>query len=125
VSVVLVIVFIIITISIRVYVRQACYKKTDKITGGLTMLPKRKIKIRPKKLSNYLIATFGYFFCLSFSLLGSNMAISYYNPSFLIILSTVGFMYLIMNTTFINIGDAKVKYLENKYDEERSTHESN
>src|SRR5699024_9079642 len=38
VSIVLIIVFIIVTISIRIYVHQICFKKTDKITGGLEML---------------------------------------------------------------------------------------
>src|SRR5699024_4720094 len=69
-SAVLLIVFIIATISIRIYVHQTCLKKTDKITGGLEMLPKRKIKIRPKELSNYLIATFGYFLFSIFSIVG-------------------------------------------------------
>ena len=125
VSVILLIVFIIVTIGIRIYVHQKCFKKTDKITGGLEMLPKRKIKIRPKKLSNYLIATFGYFLGLSFSILGGVAIINYNNPTLLLVLVVSGIIFLISNTLFINIGDAKIKYLENKYDEERSTHESN
>src|SRR5699024_11471928 len=76
-SAVLLIVFIIATISIRIYVHQTCLKKTDKITGGLEMLPKRKIKIRPKKLSNYLIATFGYFLFSIFSIVGGVLTITY------------------------------------------------
>jgi len=125
VSVILLIVFIIVTIGIRIYVHQKCFKKTDKITGGLEMLPKRKIKIRPKKLSNYLIATSGYFLGLSFSILGGVAIINYNNPTLLLVLVVSVIIFLISNTLFINIGDAKIKYLENKYDEERSTHESN
>ena len=125
ISIVLIIVFIMITISIRIYVHQTCFKKTDKITGGLEMLPKRKIKIRPKKTSIYLGAIFTYFFFLSFSILGGALTISLNNPTFLFTLVVTGIIFLISNTAFINIGDAKVKYLENKYDEERSTHESN
>src|SRR5699024_8563556 len=125
VSVVLIIVFIILTIGIRIYVHQTCIKKTDKITGGLEMLPKRRIKIRPKKLSHYFMSTFVYFFFLSFSILGGALTISLNNPTFLFTLVVTGIIFLISNTAFINIGDAKVKYLENKYDEERSTHESN
>src|SRR5699024_6120776 len=117
--------FIIATISIRIYVHQVCFKKTDKITGGLEMLPKRKIKIRPKKISIYLIATYGYFLGLSFSILGGYLTITFNNPTPLLVLLVSVIIFLISNTVFINIGDAKVKYLENKYDEERSTHESN
>src|SRR5699024_6310789 len=125
VSIVLRIVFIIVTISIRIYVHQICFKKTDKITGGLEMLPKRKIKIRPKKISIYLIATYGYFLGLVFSILGGFLTITLNNPTPLLVLVVAGIVFLISNTAFINIGDAKVKYLKNKYDEERSTHESN
>src|SRR5699024_4970133 len=125
VSVILLIVFIIVTIGIRIYVHQKCFKKTDKITGGLEMIPKRKIKIRPKKLSNYLIATLAYVLCLSFSILAGVAIINYNNPPLLLVLVVAGIIFLISNTLFINIGDAKIKYLENKYDEERSTHESN
>src|SRR5699024_9035861 len=114
-SAVLLIVFIIATISIRIYVHQTCFKKTDKITGGLEMLPKRKIKIRPKKLSNYLIAIFGYFLFSIFSIVGGGLTLTYNNPTFILVSSGIGFMFLIMNTIFINIGDAKVKYLENPH----------
>src|SRR5699024_2101637 len=102
ISVVLLIVFIIATIGIRIYVHQTCLKKTDKITGGLEMLPKRKIKIRPKKLSNYLIATFGYFLGLSFSILGGVAIINYNNPTLLLVLVVSGIIFLISNTLFIN-----------------------
>src|SRR5699024_502767 len=124
-SAVLLIVFIIATISIRIYVHQTCFKKTDKITDGLTMLPKRKIKIRPKKISIYLGAVFTYFLFLSFAILGGFLTITLNNPTPLLVLVVAGIVFLISNTAFINIGYAKVKYLENKYDEERSTHESN
>lgn len=120
VSVVLVIVFIIVTITIRIYVHQTCLKKTDKITGGLEMLPKRKVKIRPKKLSIYFVATFGYFLFLSFSILGGFLTITLNNPTTLVVLVVTGFMFLIMNTIFINIGEAKIKYLKNDYKEEKS-----
>src|SRR5699024_4006847 len=115
VSVVLIIVFIILTIGIRIYVHQTCIKKTDKITDGLEMLPKRKIKIRPKRLSNYLIATLGYFLFSIFSTVGGGLTLTYNNPTFILVSSGIGFMFLIMNTIFINIGDAKVKYLENPH----------
>src|SRR5699024_315794 len=115
VSIVLIIVFIIATISIRIYVHQVCFKKTDKITGGLEMLPKRKIKIRPKKISIYLIATNGYFLGLSFSILGGFLTITLNNPTPLLVLVVAGIIFLISNTVFINIGDAKIKYLENPH----------
>src|SRR5699024_12010340 len=86
VSIVLIIVFIMITISIRIYVHQTCFKKTDKITGGLEMLPKRKIKIRPKKISIYLIATYGYFLGLGFSILWGILNITLNNPTSLFLL---------------------------------------
>jgi len=119
-SAVLLIVFIIATISIRIYVHQTCFKKTDKITDGLEMLPKRKIKIRPKRISIYLGAIFTYFFFLSISILGGVGTITYNNPTLIFVSSGIGFVYLISNTAFINIGYAKVKYLKNNYDEEGS-----
>ena len=125
VSVVLIIVFIMIMISVRIYVHQTCFKKTDKITDGLEMLSKRKIKIRPKKVSIYLGAVFTYFLFLSIAIMGGFLVITLNNPTPIVVLVATGMVFLLSNTVFINIGDAKVKYLENKYDEERSTHESN
>lgn len=119
-NIALLIIFMVIIISIRIYVHQTCHKKTDKIIGGLDILPKRKIKIRPKKSSNYLVATFGYFLFLTFFIMGEAMAITYNNPTLIFISSGIGFMFLIMNTIFINIGDAKIKYLKYDHDEEKS-----
>ncbi|MEJ8778597.1 DUF443 family protein [Pseudogracilibacillus sp. ICA-222130] len=112
-NIALAITFIIIMISVRIYVHQACYKKTDKITNGLEILPKKKIKIRPKKLGDYLVATFGYFLFLTFFLMGLGMTITYNNPVFISISNGIGFMFLIVNTIFINIGYAKIRYLDN------------
>jgi len=43
---------------------------------------------------------------------GGVATVIYDNPTLIIVLSTAGFMFLIINTIFINIGDAKVKYLK-------------
>lgn len=114
---VILIVFLILMIRIRIYVHQISYKKTNKITGGLKLLPKKKIKIRPKKLSNYLVAIFGYFLFLLFFIMGIGMTITYNNLTIIFVASGIGFMFLITNTIFINIGDAKVTYIESKDDE--------
>lgn len=109
---VLLIVFIVSMISIRIYVHLACYKKTDRITGGLESLPKKKIKIRPKRLSNYLAATVGYVIFLSFFILGGVATITYNNPTLIIVSIVSGSVFLIINTGFINIGNAKVTYIQ-------------
>ena len=112
-SIILVVIFIVITLGVRIYVHQACYKKTDKMTGGLEQLPKRKVKIRPKKISNYLVASLGYLLFLCFAFMGMDMTMTYNNPIISIVLITSLFMFLIVNTIFINIGYAKIRYLDN------------
>lgn len=108
----LVIVFIAIMLGIRIYVHKTCYEKTDRVTGGLELLPKRKIKIRPKGIKDYLIAVFGYTLFLTFFLMSIAFTIIYNNPTLIFAISLIGFVYLIMNTIVINIGYVRINYID-------------
>lgn len=114
--------YLVLTVSLRIYLSKKIYKRVDKIVGGINTLPKNKIKIRPKKLSNYFMALFGYFLFGVLFIIGLAMSVDFNNLLIGIVSSMIGFMFLILNMTwFLFPGDAKVKYLDDKHEEIRRT----
>src|SRR5699024_1044949 len=113
--------FLVIIVGLRIYVSKRIYKKVDKVVGKIDTLPKRKIKIRPKKISNYFMALFAYLLFGVFFIMGGLMSVDY-NDIFLgLVSSGIGFMFLMLSMTlFFPPYYAKIKYIDNNHDDEKS-----